>query len=209
MKETRMAPVFISPGEGIITVFGGGAVALRKCLHFEGFRIRAVSERFLPELKDVAEECIETVLDEDNCERYMEGAFIVIAATGSRDLNRKISEQAKARGILVNSSHGGGDVLIPSVLRREGFTVTVSSEGKAPVFPPYVISKIDCSLGPEYDDMLRLLSRIRPEIMGIIGSQTDRAGILSRIIRNEDVWNSLRSGDRETAYELMRREAGL
>lgn len=204
-----MTPVFISPDERIVTVFGGGAVAFRKCSHFKGFRIRAVSERFLPELRDAAEECIEAVLDEDNCGKYMDGAFIVIAATGSRDLNGKISEQARARGILVNSSHGGGDVLIPSVLRREGFTVTVSSEGRAPVFPPYVISRIDDSLGPEYDGMLRLLSRIRPDLLGRIKSQADRAEALSRMIRNEDVWNSLRSGNAEAAYELMCREAGI
>ena len=41
-----------------MTVFGGGRVALRKCRHFEGFRIRVVSEDVLPELRDLASEVV-------------------------------------------------------------------------------------------------------------------------------------------------------
>lgn len=67
MKESRMIPVFISPDERLVTVFGGGVVALRKCLHFKGFRIKVVSESFLPQLRDMADECIEIILNEENC----------------------------------------------------------------------------------------------------------------------------------------------
>lgn len=35
----RMVPVFLVPTGRKVVVFGGGAVALRKCRHFEGFRI--------------------------------------------------------------------------------------------------------------------------------------------------------------------------
>lgn len=209
MKESRMIPVFISPNERLVTVFGGGAVALRKCLHFKGFRIRVVSENFLPLLRGLADECIEATLNEENYGEYMDGAFLIIATTGSKELNRKILEEARDRGILANSSHGGGDLLIPSVLRREGFAVAVSSEGKVPVFSPYVISKINQALDPAYDGMLRLLSRIRPRIMDGIGSQAERAEILSNVIRNEEVWSLLRSGNEEGAYEIVCRTVKL
>lgn len=209
VKESRMIPVFISPDERLVTVFGGGVVALRKCLHFKGFRIKVVSESFLPQLRDMADECIEIILNEENCGGYMDGAFLIIAATGSKKLNRKILEKARDRGILTNSSHGGGDLLIPSVLRREGFAVAVSSEGRVPVFSPYVISKINQALDPAYDGMLRLLSRVRPKIMDGIGSQAERAEILSNIINNEEIWNLLRSGNEGGAYEIVCRAVKL
>ena len=46
-----MSPILLSPGDRLVTVFGGGKVALRKCRHFEGFRIRVVSPEVLPELE--------------------------------------------------------------------------------------------------------------------------------------------------------------
>lgn len=99
--------------------------------------------------------------------------------------------------------------MIPSVLRREGFAVAVSSEGRVPVFSPYVTSKINQALDPAYDGMLRLLSRVRPKIMDGIGSQAERAEILSNIINNEEIWNLLRSGNEGGAYEIVCRAVKL
>mgnify|MGYP002624358759 FL=1 len=43
-----MSPIFLSPGKRRVTVFGGGKVALRKCRHFDGFKIRVVSIEVRP-----------------------------------------------------------------------------------------------------------------------------------------------------------------
>ena len=53
-----MSPILLSPGGRIVTVFGGGAVTLRKCRHFDGFRIRVISLEVLPELRELAEEVV-------------------------------------------------------------------------------------------------------------------------------------------------------
>ena len=197
----RMAPVFLSPGNRKIVVFGGGPVALRKCLHFKGFRITAVSENFIPEMEGAADMLVKDTVGKDNAFPYMEGAFLVIAATGSKELNAIIRDIAKENGIPVNSAHGGGDVLIPSTLRRGGYTVTVSSEGKAPAFPPYVIEKIDGFLDGGYERMLALLVRIRPKVMSGIAKQPDRAEFLAGILKNEKIWKLLRSGKEDEAYD--------
>ena len=54
-ERTLMSPIYLSPGNRRIVVFGGGKVALRKCQHFEGFHITVVSPEILPELKDLAD----------------------------------------------------------------------------------------------------------------------------------------------------------
>ena len=102
-------------------------------------------------------------------------------------------------GKMTNSAHGGGDVLIPSVLRRPGYTVTVSSEGRVPAFPPYVIRQLDAFLDPSYDGMVDLLVHLRSIIRDRIPTQPGRAEYLARVLDDEDIWHMLRSGDSEGA----------
>ena len=124
LEKVQMSPILLSPGDRLVTVFGGGNVALRKCRHFDGFRIRVVSPEVLPELEELADEVVREAVDPDTAAGYMDGSDIVVAATASHELNDAIRDVSMSRGIMTNSAHGGGDVLIPSTLHRDGFTVT-------------------------------------------------------------------------------------
>ena len=196
-----MSPIFLSPGDRLVVVFGGGPVALRKCRHFEGFRLRVVAPDVMDELRDLADEVVSEAVDPGSAGRYMDGADIVVAATSSHGLNDSIRDIAMSKGIMTNSAHGGGDVLIPSTLRRDGFTVTVSSEGRVPAFPPYVISKIDGFLDPSYDSMLRLLVRLRAYIRDRIPTQPGRAEFLAGVLADDGIWALLEDGDEDAAFE--------
>jgi siroheme synthase-like protein len=209
MDRILMSPVVLSPGSRRITVFGGGRVALRKCQHFEGFRIRVVAGEILPELQELADEAVFENVDPATAGRFMEGADIVVAATADHALNDAIRDLSMSKGIMTNSAHGGGDLLIPSVLKREGYTVTVSSEGRVPAFPPYVIRMLDEFLDPSYDRMMELLMRVRPEIRGRIPTQPARAEFLARILDDQEVWALLRSDDLDGAYSLAMSKGGL
>ena len=204
-----MAPIFLAPADRKVIVFGGGKVALRKCRHFEGFRLYVVAEDILPEIEGLAESTTIAVVTESNAGDFMEDADIILASTSSKQLNWKIRDIAKEKGIPVNCAHGGGDLLIPSTLRRGGFTITVSSEGRAPAFPPYIIDRIDDYLDESYESMLALLVKLRAEIMENIPTQPERAEAMARIINDERIWDMLRSGNQEEAVEKARREAGF
>lgn len=204
-----MSPIVLSPGNRLVTVFGGGGVALRKCKHFEGFRIRVVSERVLPELEELADEVVLASVDPSTAGSYMDGSDIVVAATSDHGLNDSIRDISMSKGIMTNSAHGGGDVLIPSTLHREGYTVTVSSEGRVPAFPPYVISKIDEMLDPSYDRMLELLMRLRAIIRGRIPTQPERARFLADVLADDEVWDLLGKGDDDAAFDLCLGKGGL
>lgn len=201
LETVRMSPIFLSPGDRLVVVFGGGPVALRKCRHFEGFRLRVVAPDVMDELRDLADEVVSEAVDPGSAGRYMDGADIVVAATSSHGLNDSIRDIAMSKGIMTNSAHGGGDVLIPSTLRRDGFTVTVSSEGRVPAFPPYVISKIDGFLDPSYDSMLRLLVRLRAYIRDRIPTQPGRAEFLAGVLADDGIWALLEDGDEDAAFE--------
>ncbi len=209
MERIHMSPIALSPGNRLVVVFGGGRVALRKCRHFDGFRIRVVSPEVLPELEELAESVAREAVDPNTAGRHMEGANIVVAATSSRELNDAIVDVSMSRGIMTNSAHGGGDVLIPSTLHRDGYTVTVSSEGHVPAFPPYVIARINEFLDPSYDAMLELLVSLRKVIRNRIPTQPGRAEFLDGVLADRDVWGLLREGDAVGAESLALERGGL
>lgn len=209
MEKVLMSPISLSPGNRLVVVFGGGRVALRKCRHFEGFRIRVVSPEVLPELESLAEEVVREAVDPETATGFMDGADIVVAATASHELNDAIRDVSMSRGIMTNSAHGGGDVLIPSTLHRDGYTVTVSSEGRVPAFPPYVIQMIDGFLDPSYDAMLALLVDLRAVIRDRIPTQPGRAEFLAGVLADEGIWALLREGDSEGAYRAALERGGL
>ena len=209
MDKVLMSPIVLSPGNRLVTVFGGGNVALRKCRHFEGFRIRVVADRILPELRDLADEVVDSAVDASTAGEYMDGSDIVVAATSDHALNDSIRDLSMSKGIMTNSAHGGGDVLIPSTLKREGYTVTVSSEGRVPAFPPYVIQRIDELLDPSYDRMLELLMMLRREIRTRIPTQPERAKYLADILADGEVWDLLRNDDIQSAFDLSMERGGL
>ncbi len=211
MEEDRilMSPIYLSPRGRRIVVFGGGKVALRKCMHFEGFHITVVSIEVLPELREIADEVIEAKVEPDTAAEYMEGADIVIAATSVHELNDSIRDISLSKGIMTNSAHGGGDVLIPSVLKRPGYSVTVSSEGRVPAFPPYVVDKLDEFLDPSYDSMLELLVKLRPIVKEKIPTQPERAKFLAMVLNDRGTWDLLRDGNDTRAFNRALKKGGL
>jgi precorrin-2 dehydrogenase/sirohydrochlorin ferrochelatase len=204
-----MRPFLIRPDGRRAVVFGGGPVALRKCRYLEGYRIRAVAAEVLPEIYGLAEEVVIADLDAGSVASELEGAFIAVAATGDKELNAMIRDTAAGRGVLVNSAHGGGDLLIPSVLERDDYTVAVSSRGSAPAFPPYLIEVLDGFLDPGYDAMMSLLKELRPAVMSQVPAQHDRAELLAGILRDPGIWELLRAGGRAEALAAAMARGGL
>lgn len=204
-----MSPILLSPGGRVVTVFGGGAVALRKCRHFDGFRIRVISLEVLPELRELAEEVVTEEIRPESIPGWIEGSDIVVAATSDHALNDMIRDISMSERIMTNSAHGGGDVLIPSTLHRDGWTVCVSSEGRVPAFPPYVIERIDEMLDVSYDRMLALLSELRGDIRGRIETQPERAAFLAKVLADEDIWRLLEENKFPEARQLALERGGL
>ena len=198
----RKVPVFLEPGKDRrIVVFGGGNVALRKCAQFAGFHITVIAEKTVPGIENVCDEIVLERFSPDDIGHYLKNCFIVIAATDSKDLNKAITQSARKLGILVNSAHGGGDVLLPSVVRKEHYSVAVSSEGSVPAFPPYVASLIDNYLGPEFDRMMDLLIEVRKDLDQHVSQQPKRAELLSEILHDQNIWDMLKKDDYDNALK--------
>jgi len=152
-----MVPLLVSPERLKILVIGGGNVAMRKCRHFEGSDITVIAEDTVPGMDGVSERIVRKRTDIAELRGMMEDFDIIVAATDDMALNSEIRDVALSLGLYINSAHGGGNVVIPSVLRRDGYTVSVSTEGRLPAFPPFAVRELDKFLDGWFDNMFAVL----------------------------------------------------
>lgn len=182
---------------------------MRKCRYFEGADITVVSKEVLPELKEIASEVIIREIPGD-IRQMIDPYDMVIAATDDKELNGRIRDDALYMGININSAHGGGNFLIPSVLKRDGYMVAVSSEGRVPAFPPYVVSMLDGFLDEKFDRMLDLMVEMRKYSLDNISPQPKRREFLESIINDEDIRQAVADNKMKEAKKLaLKKERSL
>jgi siroheme synthase-like protein len=199
-----MIPLLISPENLKVLVIGGGPVALRKCMHFIGAKITVISENTMPEIDEIAGNVIKKRTTSEEVSRMMEEFNIIIAATSDAALNREITDAALSRGLYVNSAHGGGNVVIPSVLKRDRYIVSVSTEGKIPAFPPFVVRELDAFLDKRFDIMFDVLAEARKMCAGR-GTQPDRSEFLKRVTSDPEVDRFVKAGDISSALKRVKK----
>ena len=197
-KGLRMVPLFIEPASLRVLFIGGGEVALRKAEHLRDCIITVISKDIKDELRSISTNIIHRAFTDADLSMIAEHD-LVIAATDDHGLNDSIVRESRSKSVLVNSVNGGGDFMIPSTLRRDDFTICASTEGKAPVLPPHLISTIDGMLDIRYDLMASLIKRVRMEIRHRVTDQKERALLLEAILADEGIW-SLVQDDAEKAY---------
>ncbi|MGH7629472.1 MAG: siroheme synthase CysG [Gemmatimonadales bacterium] len=138
------------------------------------------------------------------------GAFLVIGATDSADVNHAVHAEATAIGALINVAD---DVpycqfILPSVLRRGDLTVAVSSAGHAPALAVRVRERLERELGDEYGRFLELAAELRTPLARAVPDFQQRKAIWYRLV-DSDVLALLRAGDERRARARVREITGI
>ena len=123
-------PLFIDLKDRRIVILGGGHVGERKAKMFCTYgQTTVVSTSFTAELLKMADDGLINAIVDDlkDVKKYLTGAFIVVPATNNRTLNAFIADQAKAMNILVNQVDGIGEVIVPSIINKDGVQVGIST----------------------------------------------------------------------------------
>ncbi len=96
----------------------------------------------------------------------LDGVFLVIAATNSRELNAAIFRDAQARNILCNVVDDPDycDFYYPAVVRRGELQIAISTNGQSPALAQRIRRELEIQFGPEYGEWLKELGRIRTEL---------------------------------------------
>jgi precorrin-2 dehydrogenase/sirohydrochlorin ferrochelatase len=186
--ENRMSyyPVFLQLEDKIALVVGGGRVAQRKVetLLKCGAVIHIISRVLTDKLKELIDSNEVRLLGEEMRDEFLDDVFIVIAATDDKELNSRVSETARNRGLLVNAVDQPADCnfIVPSIVRKGDLSIAISTSGKSPALAKKIRKELDGQFGNEYETFLNLMGGLRKEVLAMGLSQEENGRIFHEIV---------------------------
>ena len=151
-----------------VLVVGGGAVALRKVSRLldAGAQVSVGAPELHSDLAVLARENRIAHLPDEFRARWLDGQWLVIAATADRVVNRAVATAAQARRVLVNVVDDAelSSFHVPAVIDRTPVQVAISSAGAAPMLARALRAKLDMLLDHALGPLAQLLERFRPLI---------------------------------------------
>lgn len=151
-------PVFLNLQNKKIVVIGGGKVAERKVISLlrAGGEVTVVSPTITARLEREKSRGSISHLRRRFLEKDLAGAFLVISATDSPEINSKAAKNAPA---LVNVVDVPSlcNFIVPSAVKRGPLVVAVSTSGVSPAMARTLRMELKGIYGPEFSDYLRFL----------------------------------------------------
>ena len=163
-------------------IAGGGEIALRKAEKLTAFEpeITVIAPEISRRFDGLKVRRIErTFRDSD-----IDGAFMVIAATGDSELNRHISELCRAKKIPVNSVDDieNCSFIFPALVHKDDITIGISTGGSSPVMAKYLRRLIERELNGKLTETAKLLKKYRPEVEKRFDTETQRREVLEELL---------------------------
>ncbi len=117
----------------------------------------------------------------------LEGAFLVIAATDSAQVNEEVFRAARQRGALCNvvDDPERCDFFYPAVVRRGALQIAISTGGHSPALAHRLRVELEQQFGPEYAAWVEDVGRRRREIMARDLPEARRRELLEKIAGRE------------------------
>lgn len=158
-------PVFVRVKGRVVVIVGNGDEALAKA------RLLGQSSARLRIVADEPDAALERWILESGADhialRYdasvLEEAVLVFAATGEEALDRRISEDARHRGLPVNAVDRPEccDFFTPALVNRAPVAVAIGTEGAGPVLAQLIRARIDQMLSPSLGRLALLAGSLR------------------------------------------------
>ena len=161
-------PAMLSLKNKKCAVVGGGSVALRKCLTLLECEttIKVISPSFQEQFNEL--DPVRVLLIRDVFQpQHIKDCFLVIAATGEKDVNIQISRYCEENRILVNVIDEPElcSFIAPAYLRRGDLVISISTGGKAPALAKNIKEEIAKIYPDEYSEYVKTMGLIRAEIL--------------------------------------------
>lgn len=205
--DRRFYPLFADMNGRCVVVVGGGQVAERKvhALRECGAAVVVVS----PEVTDALDRLAQAgqIACQLRCYRHgdLEGAWLVIAATGDTAVNRQVWTEANQRRIFCNVV----DVpemcsfIVPAVVRRGALEIAISTRGVSPALAKRIRQTLEKEFGPAYETLLAALENLREAVrQKYPGDQKKRAEILEGFV-NSPALELLQQGRQREFEEIL------
>lgn len=194
-------PVFLALSGKKAVIVGGGRVAERKAaaLIKAGAIVEVVSPAITKGLGDYRKKGLIRHKRKKYEKADLKGAFIVIAASSSKETNSQVNMDARQLVNVVDTP-SEGNFITPSIVRRGPLTIAISTEGCSPAVSKAIRKEIQSLYGPEFSKYLRLAGKIRKEAMSGIKDSRERERFLKGLA-SEDILDTLRNKGLKTVLE--------
>jgi precorrin-2 dehydrogenase/sirohydrochlorin ferrochelatase len=208
---SRFYPILVDLQGKRALVVGGGKVAQRKIetLLEHGASVQVVARELTATLEELRNHEEIDFLGDEFSEVFLEGAFLVFAATDDASLNRRVSQAAQQRGLLVNAVDQPADCnfIVPSVLSRGDLLIAVSTSGKSPAFARKVRIELERYFGEEYGFFLNLMGNLRKEILRLGLSQEENKSAFEELVYS-DLLQTIRRKEWVAASQIIEKVLG-
>ena len=162
MGEKRYYMTCIDLAGRPVLVVGGGRVALEKVegLLDCGAHVTVVAPQIVPELAVLPVMIVRRGYRSSD----LDGRFLVVAATSTTSVNRRVYREAEARALLCNVA----DVpelcsfILPAVHREDPIAVAISTGGASPALAQRLRDEVAAVVRPEHAELARRLRDLRP-----------------------------------------------
>jgi precorrin-2 dehydrogenase / sirohydrochlorin ferrochelatase len=198
-------PAFLKLENRLVLVVGGGAIASSKIpsLRSAGARVTIIAPKLSGDLAELVRRREITWLPKLFEPPDLNGIFLVIAATNSRELNASVFAEADARNILCNAVDDVDHChfYYGSIVQRGDLQIAISTNGKSPALAQRLRRELQEQFGPEYAAWLDWLGATREVLRGQSADPETTRRFLHQLASKPMFERFLRESTRPTSDE--------
>ena len=188
-------------------VVGGGEVAERKVrtLYSAGACITVIAREISARLRQFTEDHAITLIVREVREEDLKEKLLIIAATDDRQTNRKIAEQGRRAGALINVADcpEESDFFVPSTFNRGDLTIAIATSGKLPALSRRIREQLEEQFGNEYESYLQLLEPARDALYKCSAYTADGKIRLIEELLDLPLLRLLKEGKQDEARQII------
>lgn len=150
-------------------VVGAGTVALRKVLGLleAGAAVTVIAPRLCEGIKELANSGKISTRQRPYQAGDLAGVRLAIAATDDEEINRRVSQDARALGVPINVVDRPAlcTFTLPATVKRGDLTLAVATEGRCPALARALREELGERYGDDYARLVEFMGRLRDEMI--------------------------------------------
>lgn len=197
-NRNTLYPIFLKLEEMEVLLVGAGNVGLEKLnsllANSPKTKILIVAPMINENVRQLASQYSSCKIYERDFESSdLENKDLIILATNDRELNVRIREQAKTKGILVNVADTPDlcDFYLGSIVQKGNLKIAISTNGQSPTIAKRIKEMLNDALPGEIDELLDNMKSIRDKMSNDFADKVKRLNELTKTLTEKtDQWKS-------------------
>jgi siroheme synthase-like protein len=192
-SSNHLFPVFLKLENLSVLIVGGGNIGFEKLqavlYNSPATHVRLVSQSISEEVRNIAMLAPNVALIEKEYDiTDLDEAQVIIAAVDDPGLSEQISNDAKAKGKLVNVADKPDlcDFYLGSIVKKGNLKIAISTNGKSPTIAKRLKETFNDVLPEKLDDVLDNMQLIRNKLRGDFSSKVDKLNDITKVLAGKN-----------------------